>query len=117
DSYLNKQYSSTPIHVSKLDWVIVGGESGPGARPFDLAWARSIVQQCKAAGVPVFVKQLGAKPRGVVEYIGTPFDGDACGEPMTEPIRLVNHKGGDPSEWPDDLRVREFPAHAPQEVA
>jgi protein gp37 len=42
-----------------LSWVIVGGESGPGSRPFDLAWARSIVSQCTAAGVPVFVKQLG----------------------------------------------------------
>jgi protein gp37 len=42
-----------------LDWVIVGGESGPGSRPFDLAWARSIVQQCRAAGVACFVKQLG----------------------------------------------------------
>ncbi|TXH55716.1 MAG: DUF5131 family protein [Desulfurellales bacterium] len=40
-----------------IAWVIVGGESGPGARPFDLAWARSIVSQCRAAGVAVFVKQ------------------------------------------------------------
>jgi protein gp37 len=45
-----------------INWVIVGGESGPGARPFDLAWARSIVAQCDAAGVPAFVKQLGAQP-------------------------------------------------------
>jgi hypothetical protein len=45
-----------------LDWVIVGGESGHGARPFDVAWARSIVKQCQAAGVPVFVKQLGSNP-------------------------------------------------------
>jgi protein gp37 len=45
-----------------LDWIIVGGESGPGARPFDVAWARSIVAQCRAAGVAVFVKQLGAAP-------------------------------------------------------
>jgi len=55
-----------------LDWVIVGGESGPGARPFDLAWGRSIVEQCKAAGVPVFVKQLGAWPH--VDWpVGVPF--------------------------------------------
>src|SRR5690242_20654495 len=47
----------------KLDWVIIGGESGPGARPCDVAWARSIVQQCQRAGVPVFVKQLGAHVR------------------------------------------------------
>lgn len=43
----------------RLDWVIVGGESGPGARPLELAWVRSIVAQCSAANVPVFVKQLG----------------------------------------------------------
>ena len=41
----------------RLDWVIVGGESGPDARPMDIDWLRSIVEQCAAAGVPVFVKQ------------------------------------------------------------
>jgi protein gp37 len=45
-----------------IDWVIVGGESGGGARPFDLAWARSLVAQCRAASVACFVKQLGAVP-------------------------------------------------------
>ena len=45
-----------------LDWLIVGGESGPGARSFDLAWARSAIAQCRDAGVPVFMKQLGARP-------------------------------------------------------
>jgi len=46
-----------------LHWVIVGGESGPGARPMDLAWARSLIEQCRAARVPVFVKQdSGPKP-------------------------------------------------------
>lgn len=40
-----------------IDWLIVGGESGPKARPMDLAWARSLVAQGRAAGVPVFVKQ------------------------------------------------------------
>ncbi len=42
-----------------LDWIIVGGESGPGARPFDIEWARSVVEQCKEAGVACFVKQIG----------------------------------------------------------
>ena len=41
-----------------LDWVIAGGESGPGKRPVDLAWLRSIRDQCRAAGVPVFIKQI-----------------------------------------------------------
>lgn len=40
-----------------ISWIITGGESGFGSRPFDLVWARSIVAQCREAGVPVFVKQ------------------------------------------------------------
>ncbi len=65
------------------DWVIIGGESGKGARPMDLAWARSLVGQCRAAGVAVFVKQLGSAWGKSHHDIGT---------------------------WPEDLRVREFPA-------
>ncbi|RWM02130.1 MAG: phage Gp37/Gp68 family protein [Mesorhizobium sp.] len=42
-----------------LDWIIVGGESGPNARPMHPAWARSIRDQCQAAGVPFFFKQWG----------------------------------------------------------
>lgn len=46
-----------------LDWIIVGGESGPGARPFDIEWARKTIGDCRAAGVPVFVKQdSGPRP-------------------------------------------------------
>ena len=77
-----------------LDWVIVGGESGPKARAFDLAWARSLVSQCRAAGVAVFVKQLGAKPYCI--------DGDLIGAKL-------GRKGGIMDEWPADLRVREWP--------
>jgi protein gp37 len=81
-----------------LDWIICGGESGPGARPFDLAWARSIVAQCQAAGVPVFVKQLGKHPTC-----------DHCGDAAA--VFGVKHpKGGDITEFPADLQVREFPA-------
>ena len=47
-----------------LDWLIVGGESGTGARRSISRGARSAVAQCKAAGVPVFVKQMGARPVG-----------------------------------------------------
>jgi protein gp37 len=64
-----------------LDWVIVGGESGPGARPMQLEWARSVVEQCKAADVACFVKQL----------------------------HLDGRLSKDPDEWPEDLRVREMP--------
>ena len=41
-----------------LDWVIVGGESGPGARPMQIEWARSLRDQCQTAGVPFFLKQM-----------------------------------------------------------
>ena len=47
--------------TSKLNQVIVGGESGPGARPMNPDWARSIRDQCKAAGVPFFMKQMSRK--------------------------------------------------------
>ena len=47
----------------RLDWVICGGESGPGRREMDLDWARSLRDQCRAAGVPFFFKQKsGPKP-------------------------------------------------------
>lgn len=45
----------------RLDWVICGGESGPGARPMAVEWARSLRDQCKAAGVPFFMKQMTKK--------------------------------------------------------
>lgn len=86
-----------------LDWVIVGGESGPWARPFDLAWARSVVRQCREAGVACFVKQLGARP----------FDSrimcDHGAHENRAATGIHSSKGGDPAEWPEDLRVREFP--------
>ncbi len=57
-----------------LDWVICGGESGPGARPIHPDWARSLRDQCKEAGVPFFFKQWGEwSPDGWV-HAGTRFD-------------------------------------------
>lgn len=56
-------YRNNLIDRDGLDWVIIGGESGPGARACDIGWIRSIVAQCKAAGTAVFVKQdSGPKP-------------------------------------------------------
>lgn len=72
-----------------IDWVIVGGESGPGARPMDSLWAMDLVVQCSGNHIPVFVKQLGsvwARENGAID-----------------------RKGGDPAEWPLGLQVREFP--------
>jgi protein gp37 len=45
------------VDAPPLDWVIVGCESGPDPRPCDPSWVRSIIGQCEAADVPVFVKQ------------------------------------------------------------
>ncbi len=94
----------------RISWVIAGGESGPKARPTNVAWIRSIVEQCKAAGVACFVKQLGAN---ATFY----DDGDGAGGTIYE-FRLGppdypsirDKKGGEPSEWPIDLRVRQMPA-------
>jgi protein gp37 len=49
------------LDLSGIDWVIVGGESGPRARPMDPAWAREIRDQCIASNVPFFFKQWGGK--------------------------------------------------------
>jgi protein gp37 len=49
------------IYRDALGWVIVGGESGPGARPMHPDWARSLRDQCVAAGVPFFFKQWGGR--------------------------------------------------------
>lgn len=112
-----------PLPLSRIDWVIVGGESGPGARPFDVAWARSLVHQCREASVPVFVKQMGADVRDRNDAGFEPGDGGwwlddpgAQVEHLDEGyqgapvrVRLRDRKGGDPAEWPEDLRVREFP--------
>jgi protein gp37 len=88
---------------SAIDWVIVGGESGSGARLCDTDWIYSIVEQCQSSRVPVFVKQMGSK---VMCECRTPEhpDWDELG-----PIYRISGKGGDMQEWPERLRVREFP--------
>jgi protein gp37 len=104
-----------PIHgprelaTSRLDWIIVGGESGSRARPFDLAWARDVLKQCdgRPSAAAVFVKQLGAKP---VET--NPALGGMVGRTAYPLDKLVNRHGSDPAEWPEDLRVREWPVHS-----
>ncbi len=92
---------------ASLDWVIVGGESGVGARRCDVAWVRLLVVQCLSAGVPVFVKQLGPWLHIVGDKPAAPGF-----TPWASDIRLRDRKGGDPSEWPEDVRVREFPSVA-----
>lgn len=85
-----------------INWIIVGGESGHDARPFNIEWARSIREQCAAAGVPCFVKQLGAKAH---QTTGT----NHRHPDWISWLNLADKKGGDWEEWPADLRVRQFP--------
>lgn len=110
------------FEMAAVDWMIVGGESGPKARPFDIAWARTLVRYCAEIGTACFVKQLGARPmlgakleqyeksfgvpggRGRITFVS--FESE-------ESLSLDDKKGGDWSEWPADLRVREFPGVSP----
>ncbi len=77
--------------LTHVQWVIIGGESDQGmpGRPYDVAWARHTIAQCRDAGVVVFVKQLGsawARSHGSADM-----------------------HGGNWSGWPQDIRVREMP--------
>lgn len=75
-----------PVDLAGIGWVIVGGESGPGFRPMDHAWARSLRDQCRAAGVPYFFKQSAA-PR---TETGIELDGEVVREyPATGRIPLT----------------------------
>ena len=88
--------------LGMINWLIIGGESGPEARPFDLAWARSLIAQCREAGVAPFFKQAGAHP-----IDGRP---DCTREWwQAQRLRLRDRMGGDLSELPEGLRVREWP--------
>jgi protein gp37 len=80
------------LDLRGISWVVIGGESGPGARPFNVQWARDIIRQCREAGVAVFMKQMGSRPIAT----GVKF-------------KLENRKGSNPSEWPQDIRVQEYP--------
>lgn len=97
----------------EVDWVIVGGESGPGARPCNVDWIRSIVKQCRDAKTACFVKQLGAYVvSDAMELADWPPTSEWRGDPATGlgRAKLRSKKGADMGEWPKALRVREFPS-------
>jgi protein gp37 len=81
--------SSLPsLDLRGIQWVIIGGESGPGARPMAVLWVRDLVRQCREQHVAVFVKQMGtawARQHG------------------------ERGKGNDMATWDEDLRIREYP--------
>lgn len=77
-----------------LDWIIIGGESGNDEgkyryRPCEIEWIEKIIEWCKWQEVPVFVKQLGTH--------------------LSNELYLKDRHGGNIEEWPERLRVREFP--------
>ncbi|HKS16367.1 MAG TPA: DUF5131 family protein [Planctomycetota bacterium] len=99
------RYGHRQACPKKLDWIIVGGESGRlDARPFNVAWARSTIAQCDDADVAVFVKQLGTRPIGV-----SAADLEMAAVSTRWPHWPTDLKGGNVDEWPGDLRVREYP--------
>jgi len=100
------QSSFNKYALDLLDWIVVGGESnqsGHEGRLFDIGWAKSTIAQCRDAGVPVFVKQLGPLLYKVLPH---PTDPEMV---LVRADLMKNRAGSDPSEWPDELRVREFP--------
>jgi protein gp37 len=82
------------VEVRDLDWIIGGDESRHlhHPRPYQIAWARLLIEQCHARDIPYFQKQLGSSA----------FDGD-------QQIRTRDPAGADPREWPAWLRVQEMP--------
>lgn len=110
--------------VPKVDWVVVGGESGGKARAFNLEWAKRIVDDCRSADVPVFVKQLGSNTIADLHPTSGWLDDWEPPDParwtkLTEEdpdddrwrVRLRSG-GGTFDEFPNALQVREFPPPA-----
>jgi protein gp37 len=95
---IEPQWEEIDINLpAGIPWVIQGGQSlqrGYKPRPFDLAWARSMRDRCKAAGIPYFLKQLGSHV----------IDGDT-----RKRLVFKDSHGGDWVEWDPEFRVREMP--------
>lgn len=83
-----------------LGWVVAGLESGDRAREGEVEHMESVQEQCAAAGVPYFGKQLGSRPR----YKG-------------QPLKLKHPHGSKMSEWPEHLRVQQWPRVSEQRQA
>lgn len=83
------------------DWSITGGESaqrGAPARPYDIEWARALIAWGKSRHTRIFVKQVGSNPIGM-----------SASDRNDEDTIVRDRAGADPEEWPEDIRVREFP--------
>lgn len=112
-----RAYLSDP--ASYIRWIIPGGESHKSsqkARPCDTAWIRSAIRQvneARARGLQVaaFVKQLGSNPLGGFDDLSPGLQHLHRNADRDGRFRLIleDGHGGEPTEWPLDLRVREFP--------
>lgn len=89
---------------SKISWVIIGGESGTNARPFNAQWAFNAIALCKKYSTPVFMKQFGAVLYSSRKYWDIPHE-----VRIQNRIVLKDRKGGKSEEWPDWARVRQMP--------
>lgn len=86
----------TAAEFKRLNWMIVGGESGNNVgkyrfRPARMEWFTSMIEQCREAGVKVFVKQLGTH--------------------LAKELNLIDRHGGNIDEWDEAIQIREFPDH------
>jgi protein gp37 len=116
------EYTDPGEDFIPFDWIILGGESGPGARPYHVPWARSINAQCLKGRVAVFNKQKGACPTvdnaadakqftdlGAKTETPGPRIPGTWARAVSTRIILADKAGRDPEQWPEDLRRREFP--------
>jgi protein gp37 len=85
------------LDLHGIDWLIIGGESGKGARPLELAWVSDLIERARDAKTAVFVKQLGSVWARDTSWSGLR-------------VSSFSSKGGDPDYWPADLRIREYPS-------
>jgi len=91
-------YGDKGLDLTGIDWLIIGGESGPGARPIDEQWVRDLLDAARETGTVPFVKQMGA---------------------VWAREHGVKDKAENPEEWPEDLRIQRWPtsADAPSQLA
>ena len=106
-----------------LDWVIAGGESGHGARPCQIEWISDLLADCRENGIACFVKQVGARPciteeswrtmrHGMVPLLSSRSEHQSVKSAGLVQLAMSDRAGGDMAEWPEALRVRQFPAGA-----
>jgi protein gp37 len=99
--------------VKPIHWIILGGESGDKARPCNVEWIRRTLRICRNYGIAPFVKQLGshviAEDVSLESWGYRPTLADVDQARRQARVILKDPKGGDMAEWPEDLRVQDFP--------